>query len=255
MVPSASGLSPAPARRFFRFSYPTWIRDGDPLLPFRTRDGAAFSELTEPLRPLGWQYGSLIFNYPDDCDHPRADFTFLRPSDLVVLATRPPMNDKPDDKKRLTRSSTYLEQLIFKAIRPYIRSCSRNQVTLNAVGLDCEKADYSFRQYTDARLLEYRSLAPGAKFQKVEGDKYVTIGFFLNLPAIEDFGCGLLASFSMGGIETLIWNRIVRTRYSAWLAKPLFAVYELEIGTLPTQPITLDFVDAIGAMPLLEIDL
>ena len=56
----------------------------------------------------------------------------------------------------------------------------------------------------------------------------------------------------MGGWETLVWNRIVRTRFSDWLRNPVFVVAEMTIGKFPQKSATLDFVDQIKPTILLQ---
>jgi hypothetical protein len=56
----------------------------------------------------------------------------------------------------------------------------------------------------------------------------------------------------MGGWETLVWNRIVRTRFSDWLRHPIFVVAEMTIGKFPQKSASLDFVDQIKPTILLE---
>ena len=62
----------------------------------------------------------------------------------------------------------------------------------------------------------------------------------------------LLASFGMGCRETLIWNRIVRTRFPDWVNRPAFIVAEMNLARIPETPITLEFVDRIKVKILLE---
>ncbi len=61
-----------------------------------------------------------------------------------------------------------------------------------------------------------------------------------------------LACFGMGGWETLIWNRIVRTRYSDWVSRPRFVVGQFDLKGLPDNPPTLAFADEIKSAILLE---
>ena len=80
------------------------LRTGEVAKPSKIRDGAAFSELSAPLAKLGYEYGNILFNSPFD---PKKDkklgpehFKFIKPNDLIVLTTRPPLDDrKHGDKK------------------------------------------------------------------------------------------------------------------------------------------------------------
>ncbi len=94
------------------------LRTGEVAKPSKIRDGAAFSELSAPLAKLGYEYGNILFNSPFD---PKKDkklgpehFKFIKPNDLIVLTTRPPLDDEAHgDKKYLARSFTHLEDQVF----------------------------------------------------------------------------------------------------------------------------------------------
>jgi hypothetical protein len=69
------------------------------------------------------------------------------------------------------------------------------------------------------------------------------MAFFLRVSGIPGYDCGVIACFGMSGMETLIWNRVVRMRYPDWYGHDHFVVAELTIGAIPERPITLDFID------------
>jgi hypothetical protein len=250
---------------FYRFAYAAPIKDGEDPKPFKTRDGAAFDELTFGLHELKYKYQGLIYNYPFDPnigaplgkDH----FTFLEPNrDILVLTTRPPLDDeRHGDKKTVKRSHTDLEDAVVESLRRFFTVCARSHVQLTADTAKflkapaCAKADMKFHQHKDARMFEYMALGEFRGI-RVPEDEYRTMAFLVHLGAIERYGCELLAAFGMGGIETLIWNRFIRNNLSkySWLKKPVFVVAELNLINTPLRPITLDFVDRIGVEILLE---
>ena len=246
---------------FYRFAYPTTLREGEEPRPFRTRDGAAFGELSAVLTGLGWEYGSLIYNCADDPSGShtlgREHFSFLGPEDCIVLTTRPPLRDpRHGDKKRVARSYTHLENSIFKEFETFLEVCARSHIRLTSrIAGSSEKADFKFRQTKDARLVAYNSLSHDKRETLVSEDLYRTVGFFLWKDRIIEYNCALLACFGMGGVETLIWNRVVRTRFSHWLQRSAFVVAELDIGVLPSRPSTLSFVEQVGVTILLDIPL
>ena len=232
------------------------LRTGEVARPSKIRDGAAFSELSAPLAKLGYEYGNILFNSPFD---PKKDkklghehFTFIKPDDLLVLTTRPPLDDGAHgDKKYLARSFTHLEDQVFLECRKYLDVCARSHVQLtSAVGADFEEFDFEFYQHNNARLKCSRQLRkPRSKTPK---DSEIALGFFLRTLSIPVYGCGLLACFGMGGWETLIWNRIVRTRYPEWVSRPCFIIGQFDLKGLPARPPTLEFVDKIEVEILLE---
>ena len=119
------------------------------------------------------------------------------------------------------------------------------------MGAKFEKADLIFYQHKSARLKSFKRLDE-FRNKKTPEDSENAIGFFLRTPSIPVYGCGLLACFGMGGWETLIWNRIVRTRYSDWVRRPLFVVGQFDLKGLPENPPTLTFADKIKVEILLE---
>lgn len=244
-------------QHFHRFAYSAAMRDGEVPRPFKIRDGAAFCELTAPLVELGYRYGQLIFNPPfHEKKSPRLGpdcFRFIKPDDLIVLATRPPIDDKHSgDKKRMPQSCTHLEEQIFSKCQKYLATCTRSHIELSeTVGADFEWAYLVFQQHKGARLKSHRRLTESRRTTIPKGTD-LSIGFFLHTRTIPKYGCGLVVSFGMGGWETLVWNRIVRTRYSDWLRDPVFVVAEMSIGEFPQNSATLDFVDQIEPNILLE---
>lgn len=244
---------------FYRFAYSTMLRDGEEPRPFRTRDGAAFCELAAALDRMGGEYRTLIYNSPadprKDATLGRRDFDFLRPEDWIVMTTRPPMDDETHgDKRFILRSHTHLENSIFREFRVFFEVCARSRVRLTPeIGASFHMADLSFRQTKDARLVAFNGLTHASRATQVSEDEYTSIGFFLRKEGIRDYGCNLLACFSMGGVETLVWNRIVRVHYPDWLRRNAFIVAKLEIGKLPTRPSNLSFVEKVNASVLLDV--
>src|SRR5436305_12890145 len=150
--------------RFFRFSYHAPKEEDRQLRPHQVRDGAAFAELTARLYSNGYDYGGLLLNYPaDDLQQTvQIDTSFLRPDDLLVLTTRPPLDDeKHRDHKQLKRSHTSLEEQIFETLRRYFEICARSHIRLSRLvaeqlGNFANRADIEFFQKADA-LSSYKS--------------------------------------------------------------------------------------------------
>jgi hypothetical protein len=243
--------------QYHRFAYSMPVRSGqDPNLS-KIRDGAAFGELTAPLARLGYEYGQMIYNPPFN---PKANagigteqFHFIKPNHLMVLTTRPPLDDAVHgDKKLVLPSRTHLENQVFMECRKYFAVCSRSHIQLTpAAGSNFEKAELIFHQHKSARLKYYKRLDE-FRGRTVSKKANVSLGFFLRTRAIPEYGCGFLASFGMGGLETLIWNRIVRTRFPEWVNRPAFIVAEMNLNAIPTNPMTLEFVDQVKMKVLLE---
>lgn len=242
---------------YHRFAYSLPLRAGEVAKPSKIRDGAAFTEVTAPLGKLGYEYGQIIFNPPFD---PKNDkklghehFNFIKPDDLIVLTTRPPLDDRlHGDKKHLDESYTHVEEQVFSEFRKYLAVCARSHVELTpAVGEGFERAELIFFQHKSARLKSFKGLKE-FRNKKPPEDSEIAIGFFLRTPSIPVYGSGLIACFGMGGWETLIWNRIVRTRYPEWVNRPSFVIGQFDMKGLPARPPTLTFVDKIKVEILLE---
>ena len=50
-----------------------------------------------------------------------------------------------------------------------------------------------------------------------------TAGYFLHVKKIPRFPCGLICCFAPGGVENLLFARLVRRKHSQWLERPVFA--------------------------------
>ena len=243
--------------QFHRFAYSTPLRYGEEPNLSKIRDGAAFGELTAPLTKLGYENGHIVFNAPFNprkkAGLGRENFNFIKPDDLIVLTTRPPLDDKEHgDKKLVLPSGTHLEKQIFDECRKFLAVCARSHVKLTeTVGAKTKRAELVFHQHKGARLKNYRGLKD-FRSKDVPKNSDISIGFFLRVKAIPEYGCGLLASFGMGGRETLIWNRIVRTRYADWLNRCVFIVAEMNLAKIPETPVTLEFVDQVKVKILVE---
>jgi hypothetical protein len=254
--------------------------DGEPLYTETRFKGLRLSPATETLRShsfLGKKEVARLNRYLLEDAFPQElapihdtlklgpqNFSFLRGDrDVLVLTTRPPLDDeRHEDKKFVARSHTDLESAAFESLRRCIQICARNRVRIatgmaqHLTGKAIQKVEMRFHQKNDGRMVEF--LAPDQpKPSSVPASEYLTAGFLVHLPKIERYGCELIASFGMGGIETLIWNRIVRNhpQYQSWITKPVFVVAELDLRNLPTRPITLHFVDQIKVDILLQLPL
>lgn len=237
-------------RSFRRFAYATLLSNRDPSA-WHTRDGAAFAETSAALCELGWRYAGLIYNYPSSGGRPAHGpeaFEFVTADEWLVENTRPPLDDNAhSDFRFVHRSDSALERAVFAEFRRYFRVCKRARVLLTPeVGAGLAKAEFQFGVKKDARLISFNSLDRADTDTVIphgaETDPYRTIAFFLRSSHIPDYGCGLTACFGMGGMETLIWSRVVRTRFKEWFERDVFVVAELGIAPIPKNPITLDFV-------------
>ena len=240
----------APRGRYFRLTYSNVPPDDDPKL-FKGRDGIAFCELTAVLPAMGYEFGTTIHLYPDD-ERPLAAFPAFRPSDLLVLPTRPPLHDKvgiiPPRRKIIYAAKTELEAALFKVLARYFEFCTRKRVKLSKHGAsrlrvsDAQNWEHvEVYEYCGAEIQKYyvgpEPVRPGVKLKS-------TIAFFLRVDRVPGLNCGFAASFGMDGYGTLIWNRFVRRAHPEWLAQPGFVMAELIFRKpIPDKPLTPEFAD------------
>ncbi len=145
----------------------------------------------------------------------------------------------------MRQSGTHLEKQIFEECRKFLAICARSHVQLTkTAGANIKRADLVFHQHKSARLKNYMGLDE-FRHKDTPKNSDIAIGFFLRTKAVPEYGCGLLASFGMGGRETLIWNRIVRTRFPEWVNRCAFIVAEMNLARTPETPVTLEFVDQV----------
>jgi hypothetical protein len=188
----------------------------------KVRDGLAVVQLIPTLCEVGYSYGGAILNVPLDRQRElrpkkRLKDNTLRPrgSDMVVLSTRPALDDKRVRKpkkrgpRRLDVSHHPLENTLLGSLLPFFEKCSRSRVTLaDIVGL--EAGDEHFRDIKfRVQATEDVNTAGAVDGFMVQGHREepphtnLTVGYVLGLPSIARGGPRLLVTFGMGGTETL----------------------------------------------------
>src|ERR1700688_1041823 len=118
--------------KFVRFCYLSNNPGDRRLLPHQLRDGDAVVEVFDALRRSGFEYGGSFINWPyphgvnDTSVEDLSQFA-LRESDLLLLTTRPPLQD--GGKKPLRKSRSELEGKLFRAVEHFcLERCSRANV-------------------------------------------------------------------------------------------------------------------------------
>lgn len=238
----------AGAPRWFRFTYLVPGREDRELRPFQTRDDAAALALHDALFAGGYRFGGYIYNYPAKPQPPiKVDDSFLRPQDLLVLTTRPPLHDWDDgDRNRVHRSHTTLEEKVFTCIKRHLTHCSRSKVTVS---------DTHARAWSEvARMVNVQfRLKRGAKidavmtygsdtWQRDLASTPTTVAYLIFEAHAWEGGPGLLVSFGMSGTDTLAWNFILATQYPELIASVPFVMAEITAEERPARPQTLEFL-------------
>src|SRR5579871_5008736 len=104
----------------------------------KTRDGLALAELSPLLYEGGYDYGATILNVPKrylekhneegvllDTGHS------LQRSDMILLVTRPPLNEKEDDHRAIFRGDNSIEEAVFKVLQGFLINCDRTEIIIH----------------------------------------------------------------------------------------------------------------------------
>ncbi len=254
---SAGGLT-TPARCFYRFAFlrPHALEAPEPRF-HELRDGDAYAELCPILVERGYRYGGLLLNYPDLQDRRRVPR--LRPSDLIVVTTRPPLTDSVLERRRIRRTGAPLERTILDVAGRYFEICSRSWIMLQPevashLGPHADRAHVEFRMYKGSCYLKHRDpYAPrrsDRRYREDVGSKRTAA--FLVFTRVGLRGPMLLNAFGMDGNTTLVWCHLLRTRFAHLLTSPRFVMVELTTDPLPARPATLSFANGWRADILLD---
>jgi hypothetical protein len=266
--------------RWFRFVYYLSPKGNRPLGPHQLRDGDAALFLAPVLERLGYVYGGPIFNYPNvgrpgALVHVDESELNLRQEDLLVLTTRPPLDDdKAVTKTRVLRSYTTLEEkLLMQGLRPHLSICSREQLVVantyaEASPLVANRHNLQFRLYDRGQQsgqdapggagsrAAIKRCVPDSKATRPWKDSKLTTSAVYMIYQKQGWpgGPGFLAAFGMGGTETLAWAYLLSTRFPHLVGARPFVMAEVVERALPDRPLNMDFADKWDVRPLTGFD-
>jgi hypothetical protein len=229
---------------------------------FKCRDGIAFLELYAALAPHGWAYAESVIMLPDDRRGLKEGYPEFRPSDLIVLTTRPPLDDEATHapRKLIMRNHGPLEREIFDTVaRKYFAFCSRKVVKLTphaqshlAPGADRERwseVEYFENHQTGQKIDGHgappvrRHWAAIVKSHKIRPDFHArpaadrpSTAAYLVRDRLPSLGCDVLVSFGMDGDCTLIWNHLIRSQHPEWTLRRGFVMAELILPARAPDP-------------------
>jgi hypothetical protein len=170
------------------------------------------------LLACGYRYGGTILNFPEQVaaevtrrSNLRESQPDLRPSDLILLPTRPPLDDDINEgsKRLILRSEQPLEKDVLRCLRAVLQKCDRETIRL---------AD-SVRLVENSWLHEvhfYQSKGGNVRYYDVNGrrqspaNRNITVGYVISVPHIQPSMPRLLAAFGAGGTETLLFSFLLR---------------------------------------------
>lgn len=176
------------------------------------RDGHALQFLLRALAPKH-RHIDTIPNYPANMFNlPIPESPELPPDSLILLATRPPLNDDPEAPKErpIYRSETKLEKQIFKSLERVIQRSTRREMALRKTLVPPESGLplYNLFHLSKDPYIVARGLTDKAGM--IVPDR-TTVGYLIYQPSIAADGNGpaLLACFGMAGVATIIWSLIL----------------------------------------------
>jgi hypothetical protein len=217
-----------------------------------TRDGPALAYLTYAAAVLGYRFEGTIINCPgvgpelqtfDDVD--------FREDDLLILPTRPPVDDvKLGDKRAIRRSFTTLEETLFRGpVNRWLDICARSQIVLSteAASVSTEigrRGNMMFFQNGGASYKNYgwRGCTDRDRIF-FESRQRLTPAFLIYAEHAWPGGPGFLAAFGMGASETIGWCRALVKRFPDLLCTTPFVMAEMRTKPLPARP-TVTFSDS-----------
>jgi hypothetical protein len=247
--------------QFYRVAYSTPVRKGRKVQPSQTRDGESSMYVADVVRRFGYNYGGPLFQFPavDGEGNPikpkrrGVETPVLGPDDLLLLNTRPPMDDLVTrDRRPILCSHTAVEVSLFAKegpLRRWFTRCARSEVVLSdeAASLSrsiSERQSMWFRQNGGDALQSFGPL--GGDWFYPEKSDVRTVVFLVFAEEAWPGGPKLLATFGMSGTAGLIWARLLATRFTNLLFTTEFAMVELS-GPWPDQPGSMAFVDTCKA--------
>lgn len=200
---------------------------------------------------LGYEYGGLILNSPGRRRTPQ-----LKSEDLVVLTTRPPLDDphSEGERRRISQSGTPLEKRILKAARGSFATCKRSIIKLSPDAASRLAPRFANRGWMEFRVYSREEPAPSysgyhnpygrtrkARQHHKPADPNATATFLLITPL--QGGGTLINAFGMNGVTTLIWCYLLRTRFPHLLQTNGLTMAEIIMRPLPDLPPDLAFAE------------
>jgi hypothetical protein len=241
-----------PRPRFFNFSYFASAERSDRDLRLDQLRGDAAALFTAGvLRARRFAFGGHIFNHPrarpaDGCSVP-FNHSFLQTRDLLLLTTRPPLDDDEADRCRVHRSYTVLEGKVFACLRRHVARCSPSQTIVSDVHARAfpdvaTMRNVMFRQRGGARILRYRPMND-RMWRRPDGPAS-TLAYAVSEPHAWPDGPALLAVFGMSDPDTLIWSYLLAKRFPHLIGTTPFVMAELvPPEKVPKRPESTGFAD------------
>jgi hypothetical protein len=231
--------------------------------PFETqihkiRDGLAIAELISVFYEAHYFFGGTILNIPKAVQDKLAperikdETRQIGIGDIVLLPTRPALDDDASEIKRpIRRSESVFEENIFKSMRTFFQTCDRSQIILSPH----LKPDTNDERVQEFRVVSFYQTG-GGRVQKLNAlraprspaETRLTLGYLVSVPTVPPYGFRLLVAFGLGGTETLWFSHLLRLAYPQYLHQAIRSE-ELRMWMVPF------LVPDYAPYPFLQADL
>lgn len=248
------------------------------------RDALAALQLLPALLAQGYELGRIYLNFPDvDRNDHRiltTDRSFLRPGDLLLVVTRPPLDDETgeqdiqnsrENRIRIERGFTDLEVVVFEHARQYFDVLRRRHIRLQPSIVEKLPADYATRADVSVRVFKQCAWLVEGKHLNGTGKVRFTVEprtpvFLMRWNRVAKLGgADLVIVFGQAGNETLAWARRLGTDLQHLLDQPGFTFAEIvarrdsQTGEFPAslgpkRPIGLEWADELEIQYVLRLE-
>lgn len=202
----------------------------------RLRDGHPAIELLSLLlsEPHRYQYGATLLNFPPGAFRSEPADRGSWPSglaehDLVLLTTRPPLDDDRGQLRIVDRSESPLEDSVLTALQGFFQRCARDTVVLDrAVVKRLPDDEARNRAAISFRVQDRTPGGSGCVYRRGQNVSAMApltddtaAGYLAYVPHIQRPdgapGPGLLLAFSLSGTMNLLWSNLVRACLGWWV--------------------------------------
>ena len=169
----------------------------------------------------------------------------------ILLSTRPPLDDMAangaavanSNRKRIKRSSNWLETTILSRLRQVFTFCDRKTIELDP-SADPLKRSFHFQQSDEAFVVPKRP----SKGRPGGTPKDWTLAYFVRLARLWPDGPDLVCAFGLSGPLTLLWCHLLANRPDCAdrikTPDPRFLMAQLYLeGVIPGEPHFLSFAE------------
>jgi hypothetical protein len=238
------------------------------LRPFQCRDCVACQQVIAALARIGFELGEERLNNPppvewteDPTRLAHVDTSDCALEDRLLTGTRLPGSDDPElCRKYVARGHTDLEQELIEVWKAFLPILGRDRVRLHPelyrllpAGFE-DRYDLSFYEGEGA---PYKDLCAydGRNHKPQLGNELRTAAFLLHLPRLPHRNVGYLGFWSLDGVSTLVWSKLLRYRHADLLREPGFVMAELVGVPTPGRPTDYRFTHDWRAEILIKVSL